>query len=115
MCTVYLQWTALTPTVQAMAPVSEASVTAKQGGRVPTAVLWISRCTSAYLDAQSMAVMTWRPEHASVIIIGLVQIVHRVCMPSYRLYIHYYVPCARILPAGVAITLKKLYFEVSTS
>lgn len=80
-CIHCLQWIALTPTVQAMAPVLVASVTAKQGGRVQTAVLWINRCTSAYLDAQSMAVMIWRPEHVSVIIIGLVQIVHRVCMP----------------------------------
>lgn len=76
-----MQWTALIPVVRAMALVLEGSVTAKQDGRVPTAVLWISRCTSAYLDVQNMAAMTLRLELVSVIITGLAQTVPKVCMP----------------------------------
>jgi len=83
-----LQWTALTPAAQAMDPVLEGSATVKQDGKAPTAVLLISRCTSACLDVQNMAVMILRPEHVSVITIGLVQTVHKVCieylMNSYQ-------------------------------
>jgi hypothetical protein len=84
-----LQWTAPIPAVQAMVPVLEGSATVKQDGKAPTAVLLISRCTSACPDVQNMAVMTLRLEHVSVIIIGLVQTVRKVCieclMNSYRL------------------------------
>lgn len=72
-----------------MVPVLEGSATVKQDGKVPTAVLLISRCTSACLDVQNMAVMTSRLEHVSVIITGLVQTAHKVCIEclitSYKL------------------------------
>lgn len=83
-----LQWTAPTPAAQATDPVLEGSVTVKQDGKAPTAVLLISRCTNACLDVQNMAVTTLRPEHVSVITTGLVQTVHKVCieclMNSYQ-------------------------------
>jgi hypothetical protein len=82
-CAVSLQWTALILPVQAMALVLEGSVIAKQGGRVSTVVLWISRCTNAYLDVQNMAVTILRLEHVSAIIIGLVQTVPKVCLPFF--------------------------------
>jgi hypothetical protein len=66
-----------------MVPVLEGSVTARQAGRVPTAVLWISRSTSAYLDVQNMAVMTSRVELVSAIIIGLVLTVLKVRLPLF--------------------------------
>jgi len=63
-----------------MDPVLEGSATVKLDGKAPTAVLLISRCTSACLDVQNMAVTTLRPEHVSVITTGLVQTVHKVCI-----------------------------------
>ena len=78
----YFQWIALIRAVQAMEHVLEGSVTAKLVGRVPTAVLLTSRCTSAYRAVQNMVVMTSRLAPVSAIITGQVLTAHKVSLSN---------------------------------
>lgn len=67
--------------VPTTALVSVGSVTARLAGKVPTAAWSISKCTSVYQGALSMAHMILILEPVSAKITGLVKTARKVVMP----------------------------------